>query len=270
MNPWIDVIGWTLIHFVWQGGVLTGAAVLILWLCRRRSSEARYAVACFSLVAILASALSTAVRLRASDPLLPTGASVVTGIPDSGPALAQPGNAGNGVSTPPSAAHGISTVDAVLPAEVWFWLAGVAALLVRFSGGCWRVHRLRRAALAIERSPWQSVSERLAHRLRVRVAFHVVESPLVDAPAVLGWMRPIVLLPVAVLASIPPGQIEALIAHELAHIRRRDYAVNLLQTIAEALLFFHPGVWWVSARIRQEREHCCDDAAVAVTGEATA
>ena len=161
MNPWIDVIGWTLIHFVWQGGVLTGATVLALWLCRRRSSEARYAVACLSLIAMLASALSTAVRLRASDPLLLTGASVVTGIPGSRPALAQPGNPGNGVSTPASAAHGISTVEAVLPAVVWFWLTGVAALLVRFSGGCWRVHRLRRAALAIERSPWQSASERL-------------------------------------------------------------------------------------------------------------
>jgi beta-lactamase regulating signal transducer with metallopeptidase domain len=270
MNPWIDVIGWTLIHFVWQGGVLTGATVLILWLCRRRSAEARYAVACFCLIAMLASALATAVRLRASDPWLPAGESVLTEAPDSGPAPAQPGNAGKGVSTAGSADHGVLTVDAVLPAVVWIWLAGAAALLVRFSGGCWRVHRLRRATLAIERSPWQSVSERLAHRLRVRVAFHVVESSLVDVPAVLGWMRPIVLLPVAVLAAIPPDQIEALIAHELAHIRRRDYAVNLLQTIAEALLFFHPGVWWVSARIRQEREHCCDDAAVAVCGEATA
>ena len=76
-----------------------------------------------------------------------------------------------------------------------------------------------------------------------------------------------ILLPVAVLTNLTPGQVEALLAHELAHIRRRDYAVNLLQTVAETLLFFHPAVWWVSSRIREEREHCCDDVAVSVSGE---
>ena len=80
-------------------------------------------------------------------------------------------------------------------------------------------------------------------------------------------MRPVILLPVAVLTNLTPIQIEAILAHELAHIRRRDYAVNLLQTVAETLLFYHPGVWWVSARVREEREHCCDDVAVEVSGE---
>jgi hypothetical protein len=128
------------------------------------------------------------------------------------------------------------------------------------------VHRLRAGAAAGDRSRWQRASERLAQRLRVTIPFEVVESPLVGAPMVIGWLRPLVLLPVTVLSSLPPGQIEALIAHELAHIRRRDYAINLLQTVAEALLFFHPAVWWISHRIRLEREHCCDDAAVAVCG----
>ena len=85
---------------------------------------------------------------------------------------------------------------------------------------------------------------------------------LVDVPSVIGTIRPVVLLPVAALTNLTPDQIEALLAHELAHIRRRDYAMNLAQTVAEALLFFHPAVWWMSARIREEREHCCDDVAV--------
>ena len=158
----------------------------------------------------------------------------------------------------------------MLPFVVWGWLAGVTALLARFAGGCWRVHRLRVAALAETVSQWQSASERLAVRLRLDVAFRVVESGLVDAPGVIGWIRPVILLPVAVLANLTPGQIEAILAHELAHIRRRDYAVNLLQTVAETLLFYHPAVWWVSARVREEREHCCDDAAVEVVGEPAA
>ena len=97
-----------------------------------------------------------------------------------------------------------------------------------------------------------------------------MESRLVDAPGVIGSLRPVILLPVAVLANLTPAQIESILAHELAHIRRRDYAVNLLQTVGEALLFFHPAVWWVSSRIREEREHCCDDVAVEVCGEPTA
>ena len=161
-------------------------------------------------------------------------------------------------------------LDAVLPFVVWGWLAGVTVLLARFAGGCWRVHRLRVAALAEAVSQWQSASERLAVRLRLDVAFRVVESGLVDAPGVIGWIRPVILLPVAVLTNLAPVQIEAILAHELAHIRRRDYAVNLLQTVAETLLFYHPRVWWVSARVREEREHCCDDVAVEVCGEPAA
>ncbi len=139
--------------------------------------------------------------------------------------------------------------------------------LARLALGCWGVHRLRVASRAQPVSPWQSVAERLAVRLRLDSAFRVVESGLVDAPGVIGSIRPVILLPVAVLTNLTPGQVEALLAHELAHIRRRDYAVNLLQTVAETLLFFHPAVWWVSSRIREEREHCCDDVAVSVSGE---
>ena len=124
--------------------------------------------------------------------------------------------------------------------------------------------------MAAPLSSWQPTAERLARRLRVGVPFRVVESAVVDAPILIGWLQPLVVLPLAAMAHMTAAQVEALVAHELAHIRRRDYAINLLQTIAEALLFFHPGVWWVSRRIRQEREHCCDDAAIAVAGEATA
>ena len=89
-----------------------------------------------------------------------------------------------------------------------------------------------------------------------------------DVPTVLGWMQPVIVLPVAALANLTPNQVEAILAHELAHIRRHDYAINVLQTVAETLLFYHPCVWWVSARIRAEREHCCDDVAIGVCGDA--
>ena len=86
-------------------------------------------------------------------------------------------------------------------------------------------------------------------------------------PTVVGWLRPAILLPIAALAALSPSQVEAILAHELAHIRRHDYAVNVLQTLAETLLFYHPAVWWLSKRIRVEREHCCDDVAIAICGD---
>ena len=91
--------------------------------------------------------------------------------------------------------------------------------------------------------------------------------PLVDVPTVIGWLRPVVLVPASALAGMTPQQLEAILAHELAHIRRHDYLVNLLQTLVETLLFYHPAVWWLSRRIRIERENCCDDLAVSLCGD---
>ena len=136
------------------------------------------------------------------------------------------------------------------------------------AGGWWRVRRLHqhRARDRLRRDGRPSC-RRLAYRLGLPAAAHVVESALVDVPTVVGWLRPAILLPIAALASLTPAQVEAILAHELAHIRRHDYAVNVLQTIAETLLFYHPAVWWISKRIRVEREHCCDDIAVAICGD---
>jgi hypothetical protein len=89
----------------------------------------------------------------------------------------------------------------------------------------------------------------------------------VNSPSVIGWLRPVILAPVGVLIGLAPEQVEALLAHELAHVRRHDYLVNVLQGFAESLLFYHPAVWWISNQIRAEREHCCDDLAVAASGD---
>src|SRR5207245_10148390 len=109
---------------------------------------------------------------------------------------------------------------------------------------------------------------RLAARLRVSRPVRLLQSTLVQVPAVLGWVRPVILLPASALTGLTPLQLEVLLAHELAHVRRYDYLVNLIQSAIEILLFYHPAVRWVSRRVREEREHCCDDLAVAVCGDA--
>ena len=103
-----------------------------------------------------------------------------------------------------------------------------------------------------------------------RARSRLLESALVDVPTVIGWMKPVILLPASALAGLSPAQLEAILAHELAHIRRHDYLVNLLQTLVETLLFYHPAVWWLSRRIRIERENCCDDLAVSLCGDPVA
>ncbi len=104
-------------------------------------------------------------------------------------------------------------------------------------------------------------------RLGIRRAVQVVQSAVVQVPLVVGWLRPIVMLPASALSGLSPAQLESIIAHELAHVRRHDYLVNVLQSVAEALLYYHPACWWISRRIRVEREHCCDDIAVAMCGD---
>jgi uncharacterized protein (TIGR03435 family) len=172
-------------------------------------------------------------------------------------------------------ARGLSSVDvnavrpgAWLPLIVLMWSAGVVVLVIRMLGGWWRIHRLHRASRAAAPSVWTNASTRLAAALGLSRRVHVVDSSRVETPTVIGWISPVILLPIAAFAGLSSSQVEAILAHELAHVRRHDFLVNLLQTFAETVLFYHPAVWWLSARIRTEREHCCDDVALSVCGDA--
>ena len=154
-----------------------------------------------------------------------------------------------------------------MPWLVALWFAGVLFLSLRFLGGLVVAQRLkrRRASEAIQQ--WQEKLSSLRGRLRVSRPVRLCESVLVEVPTVIGWLRPVILVPASALTGLSAEQLEALLAHELAHIKRYDYLINLIQTAVETLLFYHPAVWWLSAQIRQEREHCCDDLAVATCGD---
>src|SRR5688572_23991155 len=113
---------------------------------------------------------------------------------------------------------------------------------------------------------WQHALARLTRRIRLSRPVRLLESSLVEVPTVIGWLRPVVLLPVSALTGLTRQQLETILAHELAHVRRHDFIVNLFQTAVETLFFYHPAVWWISSKIRMEREHCCDDLAVELCG----
>src|SRR5436190_328185 len=152
----------------------------------------------------------------------------------------------------------------------WFlglWFLGVLLLSLRFAGGLVTAHRLKRLETSPTVQLWQEKLRVLCVRLRVSRPVRLCESALVEVPTVIGWLRPVILIPLSAISGLSAEQLEALLAHELAHIRRCDYLVNLIQTTIETLLFYHPAVWWVSRQIRDEREHCCDDLAVAACGD---
>ena len=162
------------------------------------------------------------------------------------------------------------SIEEWLPMLLGVWLAGVAILTLRlFSGWMW-VQRMKSHDAQPVHEGLEAMGRRLMRRLHIVRAVRFLESRIVDVPTVIGWLRPVVLLPVSTLAGLTPRQVEAILAHELAHIRRHDYLVNLLQTVVETLLFYHPAVWWLSHRIRVERENCCDDLAVSLCGDPVA
>ena len=160
----------------------------------------------------------------------------------------------------------MSTLEPALPYVVLGWLVGVFGLSAWHLGGWAQLQRLRRRMVREIGRPLQQRLEELSVRLGVHRAVGLLESALIEVPTVVGWLRPVILLPASALTGLRPEQLEAILAHELAHVRRYDYLVNIVQTVVEILGFYHPAVWWVSRRIRIERENCCDDLAVHVCG----
>jgi beta-lactamase regulating signal transducer with metallopeptidase domain/peptidoglycan/xylan/chitin deacetylase (PgdA/CDA1 family) len=281
-QPFFQVLGWTLIHFIWQGALvsllLAGANVLL----RRASSNARYAAACCALLLMLILPLATLYMVsisresapannqeqeRANQLLVPSQKSGALGHSEvNAPAEVYPESV-----LPPEAMRAESWPEDsfayLLPWLVLVWLVGASLLSLRFFGGWVAAQRLKTGRTFPATHAFEETIDRLSRRLRLSRPVRLCVSALVEVPTVIGWLRPVVLVPVGVLTALSIEQVEALLAHELAHIRRHDYLVNLLQVIVETLLFYHPAVWWVSRRIRLEREHCCDDLAVTTCGD---
>ena len=266
-------LGWALVHFVWQGAALAALAAVMLRCLRRRTAAVRYLAACAALAAMVAAPTATlslvppapTVTHRDTGEEISGSETVVLALPPAG-APAAPASLRNASW----AARIAPAIESALPQMVLGWLIGALGVSVWYAGGWVWVRRLiwRRAQPAAER--WRQVAADLARRMRVSRPVRILESAAVRVPTLVGCLRPVILLPASVLTGLAPEQIEALLAHELAHVRRWDYLVNLCQTLAEVLFFYHPAVWWLSRRIRVEREQCCDDAVVATCGDRVA
>ncbi len=262
MQPWVGRLGMTLLHFLWQGAIVAAIyAAARRWGARALDANGRYLLACSALTAMAIAPAVTWILLRGPSP---ESVAVSFAEPISS-AQIEPARS-IALSLP---ADADSTVPG--PFFFWvvaFWLIGATAFSLRMLAGGIFAERLRSSMVRPAPAEWQVVLDRLKARICVSRPVRLLVSGRVQAPAVIGWLRPIVLAPVGALAGLPAAQVEALLLHELAHIRRHDYLIHILQSAVEAVFFYHPAVWWISGHMRAERELCCDDIAVSVTGDA--
>ncbi len=260
-NPWAQDLAWTLLHFLWEGAALGFVAWMGLRLLRRRSANARYLWACLSLGRMIAAALATFVLLRplahAVEPLAPNAATAM-----------DPARLQEIMAVAPLPLRAQLAFAPLLPWALAFWSLGVALLTLRLGGAWLWLQRLRYTGARPAGAEFQMRLNTLIRRLHVDRTVRLLKSAMVEAPVVIGWLRPAILVPVAAFSGLTPEALDAVLAHELAHIRRLDYLMNLLQSAVEIMFFYHPAVWWLSREIRAERENACDDVAVSSCGDA--
>jgi len=291
----IESIAWALFCFLWQGALMALGLKAALALLPRQRADLRYTAACAALLLMTAMPLATAwtalgsapqasiVSTRAVQPVLtaaqplPTAESTSgslgswwAGPPPSFPAVTletQTGQTWRGEISRRFTYSLRAQLGPWLPQLFALWLSGVALLTLAHLGGWLRVRALKHQGTSPAGPPWKKSLARIAGHLGLEQPIDLLASTQVRVPTVIGWLRPVVLVPVSAFTGLDPRQLESLLAHELAHIKRHDAWVNLLQVGVETLLFYHPAVWWVSGQVRILREHCCDDLAVAVCGD---
>jgi beta-lactamase regulating signal transducer with metallopeptidase domain len=243
----LATIGWAVVHSLWLGALMAGLAAMALSLLHDRHARVRYQIACVAMALMVASPVAIAVS--AIDLLdAPVRRQTVSIIEAS-------------VGMP-------AVVDlrrTAVPAAALLWTFGFAICAIRIVGEWRRARRMRRLDLEKASDAVRATVDELRARLSISAAVRVCRSTRAGVPMVLGWRDPLILLPSGSAAGLGDEQLRAVLAHELAHVKRRDYLTNLLQIGADALLFHHPAARWVSRRIRVEREYCCDDVAVGVS-----
>jgi beta-lactamase regulating signal transducer with metallopeptidase domain len=257
-----EAVAWTLIHFCWQAAAVAGAYRILSFALARRSAQARYAAGLSSLLLMLTLAVGTfAWELRSdteSISFVSTASHFATPLTSDLPRTTAPGT----MVTQPEATR--ISFGALLPWIDGIWLFGVLVLSMRSFGGWWYLRRLRLASIAEPPAAVLASFQRISACFGLTRVIALRLSHAIDSPMTIGTIRAIVLLPFSAITSLGPDELEVVLAHELAHVRRADFLWNILQTIAETLFFFHPAVWWISSRIRHERELCCDDLALTI------
>lgn len=257
-SPLSEAIGLAVLHLLWQGVLVAAILALALKLLSRSTANFRYLLSCAALASMVILGVMTARSSYEAGGGSPIASASSVEAADDATSIVPAG----AIARAPLAfveMHS-STIGLV-------WLLGVTLLSIRLAMSWNRTRRLMASTGPVP-AELEKIAGRLALLLGVDRMVRLAQSASIDVPSVAGFLKPVILVPASSLSGLSPRQLELIFAHELAHIRRHDYVVNMLQSVAETLLFYHPATWWISRQIRLERENCCDDMAVATCGNA--
>ncbi len=259
----IYAVNWTLIHSLWQGMILSVVAGSVVFFTKKSSPSIRYNLltatlfifiltvgATFSIQIVKANEVENAVQTTPSYQIITSESSI------------QPLAVENKLAATGKA---VRFFNANANWIVLTWLSIMVLQFIRLTAGLYGVHQLKRKQILPAGKYWNNRIVELSKQLQINKQVQLLQSGIARMPAVIGYFKPVILFPAGMLASLPPNEVEAILIHELAHIHRKDFLVNVLQHIIEIVFFFNPAVWWVSALIKSERENCCDDIAVSQT-----
>ncbi len=252
---WVQAWALTLFHSLWQGGLIAVSVVIALWTLRNKSARLRHDVLAMALGIFLVTAMGTFLYLLHGLQQLAAAASLMTD------------EIAPGVHLTLLPFQGFMPDVQLMRLFIVIWSAGVIIMTGRTLVGWHLVRTIRQKEVHLLSRAWQDQVAEWFEQWHLRMAIPVLESARIHVPMVVGVMKQTLLLPVGFFTALPPQYIKAILAHEAAHLLRRDSLVNLLQSLVEVLFFYHPAIWWISSQIRVEREYCCDDFAVQQCGQ---
>ena len=250
-SSWMKALGWTFVHSIWQIAVIGLLLFIILRCIPGRSAHTRYTVSTMALWATLVTALCTFIIMLPQQPTVTeiTGKIVLVS-----------------TTEPVSVANQLSRwLEVRMPMMLTIWLGGVAILMLRLGFSLGWVSHIRNQS--IREDKLQHTLDHIIARLKIKVSPVAAESHHIHSPVTIGHLKPLILFPIGIINQLTPSEVEAVLTHELAHIVRRDYLSNLIQSFIETLFYYHPVTWWISRMVRTERENRADDLAVSWCGD---
>ncbi len=261
-NMILQALGWTVIHALWQGAVIATLLAIVFALLPRKSAVIRYKLAYAGMLGMVIWSVWTfgseldqpdQFKLIYENHLLHETTTITfEGI--------NPLNSGWIASLK-------AQVTDYIPWVACIWVLGALFFSLRWFGSFLYLRQLRNTAYTLHHPLWQKKTDRLAAYFGFGRKVYLMVSERIQSPMVIGHLKPVILLPIGFLTALAPSQVESILVHELAHIRRNDFLLNMLQQLLEILFFYHPAYWWLSQVLQDEREHCCDDIAISYSGD---
>lgn len=256
----IYALGWTLIHSIWQILLIGFTLKILLSLYKNHSSNLKYSlsVSAFFLISIV-SVITFFSYLNVDNSIKYSGYNFISSEFSEVQVYQSDRSRFSNISGQSLMSFTGAFISSNIQYIVGIWLAGLFIFYLRLAGSYWYIQRLKTRNLFPPSDDWDIKINELAHKLQIKRIIRIAQSTTIQIPIVIGHLKPIILLPIGLMSSLPYNQVEAILLHELAHIKRNDYLVNLVKSIVEIVFFYHPVLWWVSSKIDEEREHCCDD-----------